>query len=106
MSMPWWDIYDKENDLGLYLGYHDITYRYSTWHASLMPCSSGENDTWLSDKQAAGKPVGIIFSHVRYPFIHSGETFNSGEFIVRAHKGGLALWVTFLQGLVHGTFPV
>jgi hypothetical protein len=87
MPMPWWDIYDESADLGLYLGYHDTTYRYSTWHAYLVPNVSGETDSWLTDKQAAGRPVGIVFSHVRYPFIHSGETLDSGEFVVRVHPG-------------------
>ena len=87
MPMPWWDIYDEKADLGLYLGYHDATFRYSTWHAYLTPDSTGNSDSWFTKEQAAGLPVGIVFSHVRYPFIHSGETFESGEFIVRIHKG-------------------
>ena len=41
----------------------------------------------LLNDEAAGKPVGLIFSHVRYPYIHSGETLESGEFIIRAHQG-------------------
>jgi hypothetical protein len=28
-----------------------------------------------------------VFSHVRYPFIKSGETLESGEFIIRVHEG-------------------
>jgi hypothetical protein len=87
MPMPWWDIYDEGADLGLYLGYHDTTYRYSTWHVYLVPDVSGDADSWLTDEQAAGQPVGIVFSHVRYPFIHSGETLDSGEFIIRVHPG-------------------
>jgi hypothetical protein len=87
MPMPWWDIYDEKSDIGLYLGYHDTTLRYSTWHAYLEPNSTGDNNSWLNNEQAAGQPVGLVFSHVRYPFIHSGETFESGEFFVRVHKG-------------------
>jgi hypothetical protein len=87
MPMPWWDIYDAKNNLGLYLGYHDSICRYSTWHTYLMPNISRENDSWLTNEQAAGQPVGLVFSHVRYPFIKSGETFESGEFIVRVHEG-------------------
>jgi len=87
MGMPWWDLYDEKANSGLYLGYNDTTCRYSTWHMYLFPGLSGSADSWLTNEQAAGEPVGIIFSHVRYPFIASGETFNTGEFIVRAHKG-------------------
>jgi len=87
MPMPWWDVYDAKNDVGLYMGYHDPICRYSTWHTYLMPDATGENDPWFTKEQAAGKPVGLIFSHVRYPFIRSGETLESGEFIIRVHQG-------------------
>jgi len=87
MVMPWWDIYDQESDQGLYMAYHDSIFRFSTWHTYLMPDRSGGRDPWLNDEEAAGKPVGLVFSHVRYPFIQSGETLESGEFIIRAHQG-------------------
>lgn len=106
MSMPWWDIYDKKDNLGLYMGYHDTTCRYSTWHMYMMPNSTGDNnDSWLTNEQAAGQPVGIIFSHVFYPFIHSGETFNSGEFIVRAHKGDWHYGSQFYRDWFMAHFP-
>lgn len=87
LSMPWWSIYDAANKSGLYLGYNDTIFRYSTFHMYLTPGTANAGGDWLTTEQAVGNPLGIIFSHVRYPFIHSGETFNTGEFIVRAHKG-------------------
>jgi hypothetical protein len=87
LAMPWWDIFDEAHNVGLYLGYHDKTCRYSTFHTSLFPNTSGDTDAWLTREQAAGTPVGLVFSHVRYPFIKSGETFDTGEFIVRVHRG-------------------
>lgn len=86
MTMPWWYLYDEKNDLGLYMGYHDTTFRYSTWHTYLTP-NVAQQGEWLKPQQAGGEPVGITFSHVRYPFIQSGETFESGVFIIRAGKG-------------------
>lgn len=87
MVMPWWDLYDAKADLGLYLGYHDPQFRLSTWHTYLAPDVSGERDSWLSAARSGGKPVGLVFSHVRYPFIQNGESLESGEFIIRIHKG-------------------
>lgn len=87
MPMPWWDIYDAKNNLGLYLGYHDTICRYSTWHTYLMPNVSGESDAWLTKENIGGQPAGLIFLHMCYPFIKSGETLESGEFIVRVHEG-------------------
>lgn len=87
MVMPWWDIYDKVSGKGLYLGYHDTIFRFSTWHTYLMPNTSGDKDAWLTPRQASGAPVGLIFSHIRYPFIQSGESMESGEFIIRIHDG-------------------
>lgn len=88
MTMPWWDIFDAESNTGLYLGYHDKTFRYSTWHCYLYPDVSGSpDDAWLGTGEAAGQPVGLVFSHVRYPFIESGEAYETGEFILRVHGG-------------------
>lgn len=87
MVMPWWDLYDSESGMGLYLGYHDPLFRFSTWHTYLMPDNSGERDAWLTPEKAGGKPAGLIFSHVRYPWIKNGESLESGEFIIRIHPG-------------------
>jgi hypothetical protein len=87
IAMPWWEIYDAANDVGLYLGYHDATCRFGTFHTYLVPTTSGDTDAWLTREQAAGAPVGLVFSHVRYPFIKSGEVFDTGEFILRVHQG-------------------
>jgi len=88
MMMPWWDLHEPTADVGLYLGYHDVTCRYSSWHLHLHPTISGRpKDPWLKTEEAAGKPIGLVFSHVRYPYIHSGETYETGEFVLRAHKG-------------------
>ena len=87
MVMPWSDIYDKKNNLGLYFGYHDKVFRLSAWHMYLYPDYSDNAGTWLTKEQSTDEPVGIIVSHVRFPFIKSGETFESGEFIIRVHKG-------------------
>ncbi|MDD5705505.1 MAG: DUF6259 domain-containing protein [Kiritimatiellae bacterium] len=87
MTMPWLDLYDAGSDTGLYLGYHDTTCRYSTWHTALFPRNSGRPDAWIAPDEAAGLPVGLVFSHVRYPFIHSGESLDSGEFVFRVHRG-------------------
>ncbi len=88
MVMPWWDLYNAEADQGLYMGYHDTTFRLSTWHTYLYPTTSGRpGRTWMTPEEAGGAPVGLVFSHVRYPYIKSGETLDSGEFILRLHQG-------------------
>lgn len=88
MVMPWWDLYDEASKTGLYLGYHDKTFRYSTWHTYLFPDVSGlPESNWMTAPEAAGAPIGMVFSHVRYPFIGPGETYETGEFILRVHEG-------------------
>jgi hypothetical protein len=88
MPMPWWDVYDAESNVGLYLGYHDTTCRFSSWHFYLYPTMSGQAaDAWLLPEQSGGRPVGLVFSHVRYPYIRNGETFDTGEFAFRVHPG-------------------
>lgn len=88
MVMPWWDLYDEASKTGLYLGYHNKTFRYSTWHTYLFPDVSGlPESNWMTAPEAAGAPIGMVFSHVRYPFIGPGETYETGEFILRVHEG-------------------
>ncbi len=88
MVMPWWDLYDAQTDYGLYMGYHDTTCRLSTWHTYLFPNASGRPDrAWMTPEEAGGAPIGLVFSHVRYPYIQSGETLDSGEFVMRMHRG-------------------
>lgn len=106
MCMPWWDLYDAKSNTGLYLGYHDTTCRYTTWHTYLYPDVSGEYPgAWLTGKQAAGQPVGMVFSHVFYPFIHNGETLNTGEFIVRVHQGDWHYGASFYRKWFMDHFP-
>lgn len=87
MVMPWIDLHDPASGMGLYMGYHDTTFRFSTWHTYLYPTISGREDKWLGKDESGDLPVGLVFSHVRYPFISAGESFESGEFILRPHKG-------------------
>ncbi len=87
MVMPWWELYDQKSDVGLYLGYHDPIFRISSWHTYLWPDHSGRPDGWLDRRDSGGLPVGLVFSHIRYPFIRSGEVLESGEFIIRVHRG-------------------
>jgi hypothetical protein len=96
LMMPWWDIHDPKLEKGLYLGYHDPTFRFSTWHTYLYPNMSGRvGDAWLSQDDASGLPVGLVFSHVRYPFIERGESYEGGEFVIRLHDGD---WHSGSQG--------
>jgi len=106
MTMPWWSLYDNESDTGLYLGYHDPVFRFSSWHAYLMPEVSGApGDNWLTPEQAAGETVGMVFSHVRYPFVRPGETFDAGEFVIRVHKGDWHAGATFYREWFLRNFP-
>lgn len=105
MVMPWWDFYDEKSDVGLYLGYHDVTFRLSSWHTYLFPDHSGLADAWLDAKTSAGQPTGLIFSHIRYPFIHSGEVLDSGEFIIRVHQGDWHQGSTFYRNWFLHHFP-
>ena len=105
-GMPWWDIYDEEADMGLYLGYHDKTMRYSTWHVYLCPTVSGIPGQSLMDAaMAAGEPSGLIFSHVRYPYVGKGETFESGTFYLRVHDGDWHYGSKFYRDWFMANFP-
>ncbi len=88
MMMPWWDIYDEVNDMGIYLGYHDPIFRISQWNTILKPTISGKpDDAWLKEDETEDEPVGMIFSHIRFPYVKENEVFDSGEFVIMIHEG-------------------
>lgn len=88
IMMPWWDLYDESKNRGLMLTYLDTIFRYSTWHTYLFPNVSGRvKSNWMDIDEAMNIPVGMVFSHVRYPFIKNQESFESGEFIFKFHDG-------------------
>jgi hypothetical protein len=106
MVMPWWDLYDRKSDVGLYLGYHDPVFRISTWHTYLWPDHSGRSDAWLDRQASGGLAVGLVFSHIRFPFVRSGEVLDSGEFIIRVHKGDWHQGAQFYRQWFMRQFPV
>ena len=90
VTMPWFDLYNRALNKGLYFGYHDPIYRIHAHHFSFRPCpgpiTSGEN--WVT-KELLGtdEPIGIVYSHLRFPYITGGETFEAGEFVLKFHDG-------------------
>lgn len=105
MVMPWWELYDSAEDVGLYMGYHDETFRYSTWHCYLFPNVARRDRTWLTEDEACGDPVGMVVSHVRYPYINKGEMYDTGEFIIRAHQGDWHEGSLFYRDWFTSRFP-
>lgn len=105
MCMPWWDIYDEKDNVGLYFGYHDTICRLSSWHMYLSPDCADNTGQWLSKEESGRRPIGITLSHVFYPFIHSGEEFSPGEFIIRVHKNDWHGGADFYRRWFKSHFP-
>ena len=103
MCMPWWDIYDAKNNTGLYLGYQDSICRFTTWHTYLEPgIVKGASDSAVVDNQTGG----VVFSHVFYPFVHSGGTLNTGDFVIRVHKNDWHTGSMFYRKWFLAHFPI
>lgn len=86
--MPWLDVYDRRENRGLLFMYLDPTLRLSMFHGYLYPTiRAGSDGNWLTPEMAGGAPVGLVLSHVRFPFVTKGETFNSGEVVLKSHSG-------------------
>jgi hypothetical protein len=87
-SMPWFDLYDREDKHGLMFMYLDPTLRLSMFHCYLHPTvGTGTDSNWLTPAQAGDTPVGLVLSHVRFPFVTQGETFRGGELVIKSHPG-------------------
>jgi len=106
LCMPWWDLYDEATDTGLYLGYHDPILRMSTWHLYLYPTNTGIlGRSMMTPEEACGEPNGYVFSHVRYPYLKKGESFETGEFILRVHDGDWHYGVKYYRKWFDEHFP-
>ena len=94
-SMPWFDVYNRKLDRGLYFGYHDPVHRVHAnrfgYHPGPGPNRPGMN--WPTpDMLGTDDPIGVVFSHVRFPYVgrgdfKAGETYEPGEFVIQYHEG-------------------
>ncbi len=93
--MPWFDIYNRKLDRGLYLGYHDPIQRIHANHFAYHPCSGPDRPgmNWPDTAMLGGDdPIGVVYSHIRFPYVlkgdhKAGEVFETGEFVVQFHDG-------------------
>lgn len=90
VTMPWFDLHNRALNSGLYFGYHDAINRIHASHFSFRPCpgpvTSGDN--WVTrELLGTDEPIGIVYSHIRFPYIGKGETFDSGQFVLKFHEG-------------------
>lgn len=84
--MPWRHLWQSEGDRGLLFAYLDTTCRLSSWHWAVSP-TMAPGGCLLDADAAAGEPVGLTFSHVRFPFTGRGQVFDSGRFVLLSHQG-------------------
>jgi hypothetical protein len=91
-TMPWFDLYNKKIDRGLYFGYHDPLYRINAngfeYSVEGLPDKRWPTpaDTGTDD------PIGLTYSHIRFPYVggensKAGDTLDSGEFVIAWHEG-------------------
>ena len=95
LTMPWFNIHNTRIDKGLYFGYHDELLRIHANRFAYHPCP-GPNipgDNWPTPRQlGADEPTGIVYSHIRFPYISrddakAGAVFEHGEFVIQLHDG-------------------
>ncbi|MDD5705504.1 MAG: DUF6259 domain-containing protein [Kiritimatiellae bacterium] len=95
LAMPWFDLYNRRYNKGLYFGYHDPIYRihgnHFAYHPAPGPNTPGIN--WPTPEMlGADVPIGVVYSHVRFPYVaqddpKAGSCFESGEFVIQFHEG-------------------
>ena len=94
-SMPWFDLYNKKINAGLYFGYHDPVYRIHASRFAYNPCVglNQPGDNWPTPELlGSDDPIGVNYSFIRFPYISkddpkAGEVFEAGEFVIQFHDG-------------------
>lgn len=110
LAMPWMDIYNPKEDLGLYYANHDLTDRVSTLYVELRPYNRTAvvHDSWPQPSDLPhGTPVGLTFGWVNFPYTRQGG-FHGGPVVLQVHHGdwheGSHLYRTFYDQHFPGIF--
>lgn len=89
VSMPWMEIYNPKEDLGLYYANNDLTDRVSSLYVELRPYNRNAvvHDTWPQPSDLPpGEPVGLTFGWVNFPYTRNGD-FHGGPIELQVHHG-------------------
>lgn len=87
--MPWMEIYNPKEDLGLYYANYDLADRVSTLYVELRPYNRTAvvHDTWPQTADLPpGEPVGLTFGWVNFPYTTQGD-FHAGPIALQVHHG-------------------
>jgi Domain of unknown function (DUF6259) len=88
MSMGWIDVYNPKAGVGYYYADQDPDSRLSVLDVELRPFSKSASveDSWPSESEAQGEPVGITVGWVDFPYAGKG-TFKAGPVALEGHTG-------------------
>ena len=87
MPMQWIDLYNDTE--GFYIGSHDETCETKWFFFELRPCLSSHASTdWpIPEETGKDRPIGLVFSVVRLPYIEGGKNWTSSPVVYRFHRG-------------------
>ncbi|HID96555.1 MAG TPA: hypothetical protein EYP53_10955 [Candidatus Latescibacteria bacterium] len=85
--MQWIDLYNDTE--GFYIGSHDETCETKWFFFELRPCLSSHASTdWpIPEETGKDRPIGLVFSVVRLPYIEGGKNWTSSPVVYRFHRG-------------------
>ena len=88
-TMPWMEIYNPNENLGLYYANHDTADRVSTLYVELRPYNRTAvvHDTWPRPSDLPpGEPIGLTFGWLNFPYTKNGD-FHGGPIALQVHHG-------------------
>ncbi len=89
VAMPWMEIYNPKENLGLYYANHDTEARVSTLYVELRPYNRTAvvHDTWPQPSDLPpGEPIGLTFGWLNFPYTKHGD-FHGGPIALQVHNG-------------------
>lgn len=89
MVMPWMEIYNEKENLGLYYASHDTVARLSSLYFELRPFNKINvvGDNWPSEKDVPNnEPIGLTMGWLKFPYTKVGN-YNSEPVVLQVHKG-------------------
>ena len=89
MTMPWFDLFNRKLNRGVYVGMHDTVSRYRVLRFELHPgIANREGENWPTPEEVnPNEPVGLLMHWTLFPYVKPGEHFDGPPVSIQFHDG-------------------
>lgn len=89
VTMPWFDLWNRQLNRGVYIGVHDSVSRFKVLRFELHPgLAHREGENWpRPDDLDPNEPLGLLIHWTLFPYTKPGEVFEGPPVSIQFHDG-------------------